>query len=597
MGGEVAKAETELRAGWKGWTMVAVILGSGVVFLDTSVVNLALRRIGLELSSSLFARFEAQSYVVNGYFLTLSSLLILAGALTDYFGRRRVFSIGLIGFGVTSLLCAVAWNMESLILFRLLQGAAGAVVVPGSLAIITASFQGEERGKAFGLWAAASAATAILGPTVGGLLVNTVSWRAAFLINIPFLLVASYGAFRYMPESRDEEASGRFDWLGSIVGILAVGGLVFGTIRGQERGWTAPEALASLIVGAAATLAFPILMKVRKHPLVPLGLFRSRNFTVTNISTFVIYGALYVSFFLLGVFLVGTLGYSEPAAGIALMPDAILLALFSTKFGQLAARYGPRFFMAVGPAVMGLGLFILLRVPADSDPWLLAPGEWGVPPGDYFVHFLPGLLVFGIGLMIMVAPLVTALMTSVEPKNSGVASAINNAISRVGSPFVLAAIFVAVTSSFYGTIAERVPAAPVGSVEFRQEVAPLNPPGGGVDPEVAAAAKEASTDAFHLGLIVAAGLMFAGAAVNGFGIRNPARQPTEAERRAQLERAAQELEAPPCLPVAATMPRPLEERGDGPRKRKPSVKKPVSRGRKTAAGPTAKKPASRTRKR
>jgi EmrB/QacA subfamily drug resistance transporter len=511
--------------GWKRWTMVAVILGSAIVFLDTSVVNLALPRIGEELQTSLFGRLEAQSYVANGYFLTLSALLILAGAVTDYFGRRRMFSIGLAGFGVTSLLCGIAPTMELLILFRILQGAAGALVVPGSLAIITASFEGEEQGRAFGIWAGASAATTILGPFVGGVLVNSISWRAAFFVNIPILVVAYVATIRYVPESRDEEATGHFDWLGSAVVAVAVGGLAFGTIRGQQTNWESVGAYISLAVGAAAAIAFPVMMLRGKHPLVPPSLFKSRNFTVTNLSTFVIYGALYVFITFQGLFLIGTLGYNEPAAGIAGVPGTLLLVLFSTRFGRLAARHGPRLYMALGPAIMGIGLLWLIRIPAASEPWVFGSGtgESIVPPADYFVDILPALIVFGAGLMMMVAPLTTALMTSIPRRNSGVGSAINNAISRVGSPLVTAVIFVAVVSSFYGAIADRVPSVDTSSQEFRDQVAPLNPPEEGADPEVVAAAREASTDSFHLAVTVAAVLMFLGAATNWIGIRNPDR--------------------------------------------------------------------------
>jgi EmrB/QacA subfamily drug resistance transporter len=507
----------------KRWTLVAVVLGSGIVFLDTSIVNLALPRIGEELSSDLFGTLEAQSYVANGYFVTLSALLILAGALSDFYGRKRMFAIGLGGFAATSLLCGIAPTMEFLILCRILQGAAGALLVPGSLAIITASFQGEEQGRAFGVWAGASAATTILGPFVGGLLVNTVSWRAAFLINLPFLLISYLATIRYVAESRDEEATGRFDWLGSFVIAAAVGGLAFGTIRGQQRGWTEPDALASLAVGTIATVAFPLLMTKRRDPLVPPKLFRSRNFTVTNVSTFVIYGALYVTLTFLGIFLIGTIGYNEQAAGIAGIPGTLFLVLFSSRFGKLAARFGPRLFMSVGPAIMSLGLLWFVRLPADSEGWVLG-GESSsiVPPGDYFTDLLPGLIVFGLGLCIMVAPLTTALMTSVPARNSGVASAINNAISRVGSPLVNALIFVAVASSFYASIAESVPGAETGSRSFRAAVSPLNQPSDTVSPEVRAAAKSASTEAFHLAMLVAAGLLVTGAVVNGIGIRNPA---------------------------------------------------------------------------
>ena len=538
---------------WQRWTMVAVILGSGIVFLDTSVVNLALPRIADELPLGAMAPLEAQSYVRDGYFLTLSALLILAGGLTDYFGRRRMFAIGLVGFLVTSILCAVAPNAYTLIAFRLLQGAAGALVVPGSLAIITASFEGEQQGRAFGVWAGASAATSILGPFVGGVLVDSISWRAAFFVNVPFLLIALW-ALRRVPETRDEEASGTFDWLGSLVVAVAVGGLAFGTIRGQQSLWTSAGAFGALAVGAVATVLFPILMLKRRNPLVPPSLFRSRNFTVTNLSTFVIYGALYVSLSFQGLFLIGTLGYNPPAAGIAGLPGVLFLALFSTRFGKLAARYGPRLFMALGPLVMGLGLLYLVRFPPGSEPWILGTGDGQtiLPPGSYFVDLLPSLLIFGIGLMIMVAPLTTALMTSVPRHNSGVASAINNAISRVGAPLVGALLFWAVTSSFYGAIAERVPAVDTASTRFRQQVSPLNVPED-ADPRVAEAARIASTDAFHLSAAVAAGLLLVGAAVNAVGIRNPRK---EREREEEAPPARDTIpEEVPCLPVPSPTPR------------------------------------------
>ncbi|MET0801124.1 MAG: MFS transporter [Actinomycetota bacterium] len=506
------------------WTMVAVVLGSAVVFLDTSVVNLALPRIGEELPSDLFGTLEAQSYVAYGYFVTLSALLILAGGLTDYHGRRKMFSLGLIGFAATSLLCGVAPSMEFLIVARVLQGAAGALVVPGSLAIITASFDGEERGRAFGVWAGASAATTILGPFIGGMLVNTISWRMAFLVNLPLLAVAYLATIHAVPESRDPNATGHFDWLGSAVIVLAVGGLAFGTIRGEQQGWGEPVAVGSLVVGGIAAIVFPFLMLRRRDPLVPPRLFRSRNFTVTNLATLVIYGALYVSLTFEGIFLIGTLGYNEQAAGIAGIPSSLLLVLFSTRFGRLAARHGPRLYMAAGPAIMAIGLLWFVRLPSDSAGWVFGGGAGSsiLPPSDYFVDLLPALLVFGAGLMMMVAPLTTALMTSVPESNAGVASAINNAISRVGSPLVTAVIFVAVASSFYASIGSQVPGTDVDSREFRADVAPLNQPAQGVSAEIRAAARSSSTDAFHLAMMVSAGLLLVGAAINAVGIRNPA---------------------------------------------------------------------------
>src|SRR5260221_13439748 len=242
------------------WTLIAAILGSGIVFLDSTVVNVALPKIGRELPSGLFGVLEGQSYVYNGYLLTVSALLILAGALNDFFGRKRMFVLGLAGFLATSLLCGIAPNMELLVLFRILQGVAGALLVPGSLALITVTFKGEAQGRAFGLWAAASAATTILGPFVGGILVDSISWRAAFLINVPLLVIALWATARYVEESRAEGASGRFDWLRAFVVAVAVGGLSFGAIYGQQREWKDPLGFVMLGIGAVATIALPILM-------------------------------------------------------------------------------------------------------------------------------------------------------------------------------------------------------------------------------------------------------------------------------------------------------------------------------------------------
>jgi EmrB/QacA subfamily drug resistance transporter len=510
--------------------MLAVILAAGAVFLDTSIVNLALKKIGQELPSKLFGVLEGQSYVTNAYFLTLSALLILAGALSDYYGRRKMFLYGLIGFGATSLLCGVAPTMDVLILFRILQGAAGAVVVPGSLAIITSNFEGEDRGRAFGIWAGASAFTTILGPFVGGILVNSVSWRAAFLINVPLVAIATWAAVRNIPESRDEEATSDFDWIGAAIVVLAVGGLSFGTIRGQQREWNDAIAFISLGVGAVATALCPIWMSRAKHPLVPIHLFRSRNFSVTNLSTFLIYGALYVHGLFLSIYFVGTLGYNEPAAGIAFVPEGFFLALFSTYFGRLAGRYGPRMFMAAGPALMGLGLLWVGRIDPRSTPWVFGRGNL-LPPNSYLTDVLPAFILFGVGLVVMVAPLTTCLMTSVSTRFSGLASAINNAISRVGAPLVGAVIFVVISGTFYTAIEKRVPSPGiVSSPDFRKDVSPLNPPKGSYSPEIVDASRQASGNSFQLAMTVAAGLLFAGALVNLFWIRNPSNASADAKR-------------------------------------------------------------------
>jgi EmrB/QacA subfamily drug resistance transporter len=322
------------------WILTAVILASGIVFLDSTIVNVALPRIALELPTSVLGTLEAQAYVTSGYLAMLSATLILAGALGDRYGRRRVFIIGLVAFGLTSALCGLAPTMELLVVFRLLQGMAGALLVPGPLSIITATFEGGARARAIGLWSAATSALTILGPLAGGLVVDSLSWRLAFLVNVPLVLVALYAAVRYVPESRNEDAPRRLDWLGSLVIAVAVGGISFGLIRGQEQRWSDPTTTLVLIIGIVAAIAFPVLMIKRRDPLVPPALFRNRAFTVINISTFLIYGALYISSFLQSVYLQGVLGYTALGAAALSLPAGILLTLFSTRVGVAAARIG-----------------------------------------------------------------------------------------------------------------------------------------------------------------------------------------------------------------------------------------------------------------
>jgi EmrB/QacA subfamily drug resistance transporter len=506
----------------RGWTLVAVVLGTAIVFLDSTIVNVALKAIGQELPTSLVGVLEGESYVVNGYLLTVSALLILAGALADAFGRRRLFVIGLVGFGASSVLCGLAPSMELLIAGRVVQGLFGAFLVPSSLAIITATFDGPERGRAFGIWAAASSATTVLGPPVGGFLVDALSWRVAFLINVPLVAVAAFIALRWVAESRNESAPRSFDWLGATVVALAVGGLAFGAIRGQQQNWTDSIAWVALAIGAVATLALAPRMLFRRDPLIPPELFRYRNFTVTNISTFLIYGALYVVFAYQPLFLQGTLGYSALASGLAGMPSWLALVFLSTTFGHLAGKWGPRLFMSVGPALMAAGLLWLTRVPVSSPAWqarLDQPASL-IPSAGYLVDVLPAMVAFGLGASILVAPLTTALMSSVPTRNSGLASAINNAISRIGPLLAGAVIFVGVSATFYGVLHDRIPALDTSSAQVRAAIPPLNPPDPSVPADQVAAGREASADAFHLAMLIAAALCAAGAAVNAVGIRN-----------------------------------------------------------------------------
>lgn len=515
---------TASQASAKTWTLVAAILGSGIVYLDSTIVVVALPRIGRELPTHLFGVLEGQSYIYTGYLLAQSALLILAGALNDYYGRRRMFTIGVAGFGVMSALCGLAPTMELLVLFRVLQGATGALLVPGALSLISAAFTGEEEGRAIGTWSGAAAGTTMLGPFLGGLLVDTLSWRAAFFINIPVVAAALWVIRRHVAESRDAEASGQFDVAGTALTALAVGGLVFGTISGQQHEWREPLAFFSLAIGAAATVILPFQMTRAAHPLVPPELFKSRNFTVTNLSTFIIYGAMAIVFYYLPLLMQGTLGYTAAAVGLASFPPSVLLALFSTRFGGLAARYGPRWFMAAGPAIMMIGVLWLGRVPADSQAWTLRPGDPQsfLPPVSYLADFLPGLLIMGIGIMVMVAPLTTALMTSIPVNRAGVGSAINNAIADVGPQLINAVVFVAITASFYASLGAQIPRLDTSSPAIRQQISPLNRPPQGTPADETAAARQASAGAFHAAMLIGAALLLGGAVVNAAGIINPA---------------------------------------------------------------------------
>jgi EmrB/QacA subfamily drug resistance transporter len=518
------------------WILTAVILASGIVFLDSTIVNVALPRIGQDLPATLLGTLEGQAYVTSGYLAMLSASLILAGAAADRYGRRRVFLIGLVSFGATSALCGLAPTMELLVVSRLLQGCAGALLVPGPLSIITATFEGTARAHAIGLWSAATAALTILGPLAGGIVVDSLSWRLAFLVNVPLVLVALYAAIRYVPESRNEDAPRRLDWLGSAVIAIAVGGISFGLIRGQEQRWSDPSALVILGIGIAAAVAFPVLMLKRPDPLVPPALFRIRAFTTLNISTFLIYGAVYTSSLLQSLFLQGALGYTALGAAAISLPTGILLTLFSTRVGVLAARLGAWPFLVVGPLLMAAAFAWFARIPSTSQPWRPDLGAGGLtwPPASTLTDVLPSTLLLGVGFTLVVAPLTTTLMGSIPVGNAGLGSAINNAVSRVGQPLLLAVIYLGVSAVFYGVLESLVPALDTGADAVREAIQPLNPAPAGTDPVTATAVREASTDAFRLAMLIDASLLVAGALVNGFGLHR---------RRAQ---------APPAQSGAAT---------------------------------------------
>ncbi len=502
------------------WTMLATVLGSSIVFLDSTIVNLALKDIGRDLPAGVLGLLEGQAYITNGYLAVLAALLILGGAISDRYGRKRVFAIGLLGFGATSVLCGLAPTMEALVVFRILQGAAAALLVPGSLALITAAFEGPDLTRAFGVWAAATSAATVLGPVLGGLLVQYISWRVAFLINVPLVAIALVGLRRGAAETVLPGASGRFDWIGTLDVVLAVGGLSFGLIRGQQAAWADPVAWIAIGVGIAAIVAFPFLMSRRPDPLVPLGLFRIRRFAVINLSTFLIYGALYGYLGYQGLFLQGTLGYSVVASSLVGLPVGIMLTVLSTRIGGRAGTMGPRRFLVAGPLLMAGGLLWFARIPWSSAAWtadLAAPATL-VPPPSTLIDVLPAILVFGLGLSMVVAPLTSTLMSSIPVAQAGLGSAINNAISRVGTPLIGALVFIALTTTFYASLATQIPGLDPTSAVLRSTIAPLNPAPLDSPQELVSAARVASTEAFRLALVVSAVLLGLGAAVNGIGL-------------------------------------------------------------------------------
>ena len=355
-------------------------------------------------------------------------------------------------FGVTSVICGLAPTLELLTIARLFQGAAGALLVPGSLAIITNAFEGQQRPRLRDL---GGGHVRPRGPRSDHRRRprRSVGWRAAFLVNVPLILVALF-ALRHVEESRDTSGDGRFDWLGSLVATLAVGGLAFGVIRGEQKAWADPVAWISLAIGAISLVAFPILMAKRPHPLVPLELFRDRTFAAINLATFFIYGALYISQSYQGLLVQGVLGYTATAAGAIGLPAGIMLTLLSTRVGTLAGRIGSRGFLVAGPLIMAVGLLWFVRLPTDSAAWeaTLSRPATLIPPPDVLIDVLPAVLLFGLGIALIVAPLTSTLMNSVPTTRSGLGSAINNSISRVGAPLVGALIFIAISATFYSVL-------------------------------------------------------------------------------------------------------------------------------------------------
>jgi len=497
-------------------TLLATILGSTIVFLDATVVNVALPAIQEDLDTGL----AGQQWVMEAYMLTLVAFLLVGGSLGDLYGRRRLFVIGLSGFAATSVLCAIAPTAEFLIGARALQGIAGALLVPGSLAILAATFEGEARGRAVGLWTAWAGVSTLVGPAGGGLLVE-LDWRWIFWINLP-LIAATLALTRHsVSESSDPDACPGIDGVGIALSAIGLGGPVFALIEQPTYGWSDPLVAIPLVVGIACLGAFVLWEWRARAPMMPLSLFRSHNFAVVNLTTLCVYAGLYGALFFITLFLQQVAGYTPFEAGAATTPTTILLFLLSGRFGALAGRIGPRLLMGVGPLLSAAGLILMTRVDQSAD---------------YVTTVLPALILFGLGLAMTVAPLTTTVLDSVEERRVGVASGVNNAIARVAGLMAIAALGAIISAQFASVLDERTAGQQLGPEAVAAVAdAKEQPLAGGVNGNVPTAEASALDDdvtassesAFHLGMLIGAGLMAIGGGVALAGVRNPERPAEE----------------------------------------------------------------------
>ena len=485
--------------GTRRTALIASILGSGIVFLDSTVVNVALPAI----RSNLHGNLADQQWVVEAYLLTLSSLLLVGGSLGDLLGRRRVFSAGLAFFGICSILCAIAPSTTVLIAARAVQGMAGALLVPSTLALIMDVFPQNERAGAIGTWTAWTGISTVIGPLGGGALVQLASWRWIFAINLVPVAITLVLLRRLEP---DKPTPGHVDWVGAALCAFGLGGPVFGLIEQPNYGWGDPRVAIPVVVGVALLVAFVFWESRCSHPMLPLALFKVRNFTAGNITTLMLYGGLGVATFFVVLFIQQVGGYTPIEAGLALLPITLIMFALSRRFGVLADRLGSRWFMSGGPFVAGLGLLLLTRTNASADYW---------------TTIFPGIVVFGLGLSATVAPLTATVLGSVGPGRSGIASGVNNALARVASLLAIAALGAVVAGSFATKLDELAgpTSNPTALAEAKQRPLVVTTPGMARSDLV-----DASVYAFRVGLGIGAGLVVLGGLVSLLGIRNPRRE-------------------------------------------------------------------------
>jgi EmrB/QacA subfamily drug resistance transporter len=443
---------------------VAAILGSTIVFVDSTVVNVALPAIKRDFGGGL----ALQQWVVDAYLLTLGSLILVGGSLGDLFGERRVFSIGVAAFGVTSLVCALAPDGNTLIVARGLQGVAGALLTPSALAAITATFSGEERGAAIGSWTAWTGIGFVIGPLLGGWLVEAASWRAIFLINVPIAVATLALIYVALPARERGRAHARVDVVGGVLCVVGLGGPVLALIEQPKRGWGDLLILGSFFGGLAVLALFVLWERRARQPMLPLSLFARRNFTFANVETLAVYGGLSTLTFFLVLFLQQLCGYSPIESGLALVPVTLVMFVLSRRVGAWSMRYGPRLFMGAGPLVAGLGLVRFV---------------WLDPGFSYWIDLLPALLVFSLGLSMIVAPLTATVLADAGESDAGIASGVNNAVARVAGLLAIAVVGVAVAG-----------------------------PGNSLD-----------VHGFHLAMAITAALVAVGGVIGLAGIRNPLR--------------------------------------------------------------------------